>query len=244
MTNTFGTAVARYVEKHGFEQFSPKAVLFDMDGVIYDSMPNHAYSWVEAMKQVGLVMEPEDAYKYEGMRGVETIKLLARQQWHRDISDHQAAQYYAIKTCIFASRPQAPKMDGVELLMQRIKAVGLQIGVVTGSGQATLLDKLESDFPNLIHRRYVISSTDVQRGKPAPDPYLKGLQRLGSLSPWEAIVVENAPFGVRAAQAARIFTIAVNTGPLPDYMLTDEGADLLFPRMTDVVEAVDSLLRP
>ena len=62
-------------------------------------------------------------------------------------------------------------------------------------------------------------------------PYLKGLEKC-SAAPYEAIVVENAPLGVRAAVAAGIFTVAVNTGPLPDSALLDEGADLVFSRMT------------
>ena len=74
--------IRQYLERHGFGQFSPKAVLFDMDGVIYDSMPNHAVSWHDAMKDFGLDMPYEGAYQYEGMRGVETIKTLARAQWN------------------------------------------------------------------------------------------------------------------------------------------------------------------
>ena len=54
--------------------------MFDMDGVIYDSMPNHARSWHNSMKKIGIEMPPEDAYKYEGMRGVETIMQLFREQ--------------------------------------------------------------------------------------------------------------------------------------------------------------------
>ena len=73
-----------------------------------------------------------------------------------------------------------------------------------------------------------MTSYDVRRGKPRPDPYLMGLQKCG-VQPWEAIVVENAPLGVRAGYAAKIFTVAVNTGPLPDQTLLDAGADLLFP---------------
>ena len=75
-------AIQRYLEKHGFGQFCPKAVLFDMDGVIYNSMPNHAYSWHKTMASIGIDMTEDEAYQYEGMRGVETIKLKARQQWH------------------------------------------------------------------------------------------------------------------------------------------------------------------
>ena len=55
-----------------------------------------------------------------------------------------------------------------------------------------------------------------------------GLQKAGNLKPWEAIVVENAPLGIQAGAAARIFTIAVNTGPLPDDVLLQSGADMLF----------------
>ena len=59
-----------------------------------------------------------------------------------------------------------------------------------------------------------------------------GLQKAG-VKPNEAIVIENAPLGVRAGVAAGIFTVALNTGPLPDEALTSEGANLLFPSMND-----------
>ena len=51
--------------------------------------------------------------------------------------------------------------------------------------------------------------------------------------PYEAIVVENAPLGVRAGYAARIFTVAVNTGPLADEILLEAGANLLFHSMQE-----------
>lgn len=70
----------------------------------------------------------------------------------------------------------------------------------------------------------------MKRGKPNPEPYLCGLKKAGVM-PWEAIVVENAPLGVRAAVAANVFTVAVNTGPLPQKMLADEGANLIFESM-------------
>ena len=225
--------IKNYLQKHGFEAFTPKAVLFDMDGVIYDSMPNHATSWHESMATFGLDMPLSGAYQYEGMRGVETIKLLARQQWNRELSDEEAQRMYDVKSACFAQCPPAEKMEGVEELMRQIKADGLRICVVTGSGQHTLLDQLEAAFDGLLSKSLMVTSFDVKYGKPNPEPYLRGLQKAG-VKPWEAIVVENAPLGVRAAVAAHIFTIAVNTGPLPNQMLLDEGADLIFGRMTDL----------
>jgi len=226
----FEKEIKKYLERHGFEAFKPKAVLFDMDGVIYNSMPNHAVSWHKAMAGFGLDMKPEDAYRFEGMRGVETIKLLARQQWNKELSDEEAAKMYAEKSKLFSLCPKAEKMEGVEELMHKIKASGLKIVVVTGSGQKTLLDKLESDFNGLINKDLMITSFDVKHGKPNPEPYICGMKKAG-IEPWEGIVVENAPLGVRAAVAAKLFTVAVNTGPLPDNMLANEGANVIFPNM-------------
>lgn len=228
-------AIKKYLEDYGFEAFSPKAVLFDMDGVIYDSMPNHAQSWHDAMADYQLDMPLSGAYQYEGMRGVETIKLLARQQWNTELSDEKAAEMYAHKSALFAACPPAQKMPGTEQLMQQIKEDGLKICVVTGSGQHALLDKLFSDYEGLLDNKLIVTAFDVKHGKPQPEPYLKGMEKCG-IKPWETIVVENAPLGVRAAVAAQCFTIAVNTGPLPDKALQDEGADLIFPSMAQLSE--------
>jgi HAD superfamily hydrolase (TIGR01509 family) len=233
-------SIINYQLKHGFRTFNPKAVLFDMDGVIFDSMPNHARSWHEAMKQCGIEMTEDEAYAYEGMRGVETIKMKARQQWGRDISDEEAQRMYTLKTQYFADCPPAQKMAGVESLMQKIKDSNMTIGVVTGSGQHTLLDRLEQSFPGLLKRELMVTSMDVKRGKPDPEPYLAGLQKVG-VEPWEAIVIENAPLGVRAAVAAHIFTIAVNTGPLPDQQLKKEGANLVVKHMDEVAAILPQL---
>ena len=235
----YSLLISHFKEKHGFGAFCPKAVLFDMDGVIYDSMSNHSVSWHDAMKDFGLDMPYEGAYVYEGMRGVETIKTLARQQWNRELSDDEAQEMYAHKAKLFAHQCQltpANIMPGIKTLMQQIKADGLKICVVTGSAQHALLDKLLIDFEGLLSEELIVTAFDVKHGKPAPEPYLMGMKKWG-VEPWETIVVENAPLGVQAAVAAHCFTIAVNTGPLPDKQLADKGANLIFPTMTALSEA-------
>lgn len=234
--------IEQYKQKFGFGAFRPKAVLFDMDGVLYDSMPSHAYSWHTSMAEFGVDMSEAEAYKYEGMRGVETIKLVCKQQWGREITDEESQRMYDEKSRIFATQPTAHIMDGVIDLQRKIKADGLKIVVVTGSGQHSLLEKLLDDFEGLVSHDLLVSSFDVRHGKPNPEPYLMGLAKAG-VEPWEAIVVENAPLGVRAAVAARIFTVAVNTGPLPDATLSCEGANLVFTRMTDFRDKWEYLLR-
>ncbi len=222
--------IDEYLKKHGFGLFSPKAVLFDMDGVLYNSMPRHATSWHLSMKSFGLKMPKKDAYRYEGMRGVETIKLLARKQWHRELSDEEAQHMYDVKSEYFNKLPDPRKMYGINHLLQQIQDAGMTIGIVTGSGQHTLLDKLENAFYVHIDREHIVTSYDVTHGKPEPDPYIKGMQKVGT-KPWETIVVENAPLGIQAAVAAQCFTIAVNTGPLPDQELLDAGADIVLPNI-------------
>lgn len=236
----FEKEIKQYLKRHGFEAFKPKAVLFDMDGVIYDSMAYHAMSWNKSMKKFGLDITPEEAYQFEGMRGVETIKLLAKRQWHKDITDEESAMMYKEKSREFKRCSKAQKMDGVEDLMRKIKADGLKIVVVTGSGQKSLLEKLVNEFEGLVQSDLIISCFDVTRGKPDPEPYLCGLKKAG-VEPWEGIVVENAPLGVRAGVAANIFTVAVNTGPLPDKMLADEGANIIFDKMTSFRDSWEKL---
>lgn len=81
----------------------------------------------------------------------------------------------------------------------------------------------------------MVTAYDVKFGKPNPEPYLMGLKKAG-IAPNEAVVVENAPLGVKAGVAAGIFTIAVNTGPLPNNALLDEGANLLFNSMQELAD--------
>ena len=225
----------KYLKKHGFEASSLKAVLFDMDGVLFDSMPNHAYSRSHSMTRFGLHMTPEEAYMHEGRTGSGTINLLAQRFWGRDATEEEKQTIYKAKSDMFSQCPEAPQMPGAYELLKKVKADGLTPMVVTGSGQVSLIDRLNLNFPNIFQRELMVTSFDVKYGKPNPEPYLMGLQKAG-IHPWEGIVVENAPLGVQAGVAAGIFTIAVNTGPLPDQVLLDAGADLLFPSMQSLCE--------
>lgn len=237
----FERQITQCLAAHGYKRLTPKAALFDMDGVLYDSMPNHAASWHKSMLRFGLNMAPEEAYTYEGMRGVDTIRLLARRQWGRPLTDDEAATMYAAKAEEFSACPPAEIMRGVRELMLKIQAAGLQIVVVTGSGQRSLLAKLERDFSGLVSAGKIVTSFDVSRGKPDPEPYLCGMGKAG-VQPCEALVVENAPLGVRAGVAAGVFTVAVNTGPLPDSDLEREGANIVFKDMPAFSAAWDVLL--
>lgn len=230
----FDHQIQKYLNRHGFGMWSPKVVLFDMDGVLYDSMPHHAIAWQQSMAHYGMKMTANDAYLTEGMKGVDTIRLFAKRQLGKELTLEEAQKIYDYKTRLFHQMPEAPVFDGVLDLMSQITDSGLRVGIVTGSGQKPLIKRLQRDFGKFVDDQHIVTAYNVRHGKPAPDPYLKGLEMAGKLQPWEGIVIENAPMGVKAGVAAGIFTIAINSGPLPDKSLTDEGADLLFPSIRDL----------
>lgn len=228
------------MKEHGFGHFSPKAVLFDMDGVLYDSMPLHAIAWQESMKKFGIHMTTADAYATEGARGIDTIRLFVKQQQGKDISLEDAQRMYDEKTRLFHAMPEAPIFDGVFSIMEKIQRSGMTVNVVTGSGQRPLIERLLHDFGQYLDENHITTAYDVKHGKPYPDPYLMGLRKAGNLQPNEGIVVENAPLGVRAGVSAGIFTVAINSGPLPDTSLLGEGANVLYDTMTQLVDDWDN----
>lgn len=226
----FEDNVQTYLKKYSFSHVRLKAVLFDMDGVLFNSMPYHARAWAAAASQFGLHMTPEEAYAHEGRTGKSTINILTRRYWGREATDEEVEKIYAAKSRLFNQFQEAEPMAGAKELLDNIRRDGFQILLVTGSGQLSLLDRLQRYFPGVFHKDVMVTSFDVRHGKPSPEPYLQGLRK-ACVHPWEAMVVENAPLGVRAGTAAQIFTVALNTGPLPDSALRDEGANLLLPSM-------------
>lgn len=231
----FNEQIKSFIDNNGLGTFRPKAVLFDMDGVLYDSMPNHAIAWQKSMAQFGISMTAEDAYATEGARGIDTIRKFAKMQLHKEISYEESQKMYDVKTEIFHGMPEAPIFDGVIRLMTLIRQSGLTIGIVTGSGQRPLIQRLLTDFGDFITAERIVTAYDVTQGKPAPDPYLMGAAKADA-KPHECIVVENAPLGVKAGVAAGCFTIAVNSGPLPDSILSDCGAHIVLPSIAHLAD--------
>lgn len=234
-------AIDKYVQQHKHE-INLKAVLFDMDGVLFDSMRNHSLAWHQAMLQFGMHLSREEAYLHEGRTGAGTIQIISRRERGIDATDEEIQQIYQCKSNLFNALPKPEPMIGAAHVLQQVKQSHLEIMLVTGSGQHSLIDKLNHHYPGYFEPDKMITAYDVKHGKPNPEPYLMALQKL-RLQPHEAIVIENAPLGVEAGCAAGIFTIAVNTGPIPDQVLLDAGAHLLFPSMTALAENWEHLFR-
>ena len=218
-----------------------RAVFFDQDGVLYNSMPYHATSWAWAMTKHGLPYTAEECYRNEGRTSTGVIQEYHERIFGTPASKELIEAIYADKSAHFTEMTGGfpgiiPNVDKVlEWLHER----GIQCWVVTGSGQRNLINALNETFNHVFSG--IISSFDVQKGKPDPEPYLKAWEKCG-FAKSECMVVENAPLGVRAAKAAELFTIAVNTGPLPDEELKAEKADVVLPDMETLLNWLEQHL--
>lgn len=228
-------AIIKYLQKHHQASLSPKAVLFDMDGVLYDSMRFHSRAWYEVSLKHNLSCKLEDFYMFEGRTGASTIDELYQRTFHRNATEEEKESIYKEKADLFVKYNDGLPMHGAMDVLNEVKASGLKRLIVTGSGQLSLIDKLNHSYPGHFEREKMVTAFDVKIGKPHPEPYLMGLKKAEALAN-EAFVVENAPMGVQAATAANIFTIAVNTGPLADTVLIEAGADLLYPDMSSLAK--------
>ena len=215
-----------------------KAFFFDMDGVLYDSMPNHSKAWDIVMRKHGLDFTAEDCYMQEGRTGQDVIREAFLMCENREPSEEEIWSIYDEKTAMFLELGGAKPMPGMEAVLRYLYKREAQIWVVTGSGQASLLDNLNNNFGPFFSRSRMVTAFDVDKGKPDPEPYLKAWQGSGLLKN-QCYVIENAPLGVRAGKAAGLYVIAVNTGPLADQALWDEGADVVLPD----IEALMTLIK-
>lgn len=242
-----------------------------MDGVLFDSMKNHAEAWYQVMgEHYGFTCDRTVFYMYEGSTGQQTINAFFRDQRGRDATEHEIETIYAEKSNTFTQLGAPVAMAGAADVLRKVGDLGLQRVLVTGSGQRSLVSRLEGTFPGVFDWNHIVWGQDcpIGHGKPHPDPYLMGLRKaMGNttpvdftspdpfglqlpaverqrftLLPDQAVVVENAPMGVQAARAAGIYTIAVNTGPLDPRVLADAGANIVLSGMEELAERLDEII--
>lgn len=232
----------QYLQQNQYTNFDLKAILFDMDGVLYDSMPAHAKSWQKTMVEFGFTTShPEDFFFHEGRPADSTINLYFEKERKRTGTKEEVQEIYLRKTELFRKYHNGSVMPGAKEALKFTREQGLLPVLVTGSKQPSLLDNLNSNFPGIFSPENMVTAFDTKIGKPHPEPFLMGLQKGGNLKPNQALVIENAPLGVEAATRAGIFTIAVNTGPLSDKILRDAGANLIFHSMEELLSKLPDI---
>ena len=240
--NDIRKAIEAYSASHNGAKFNPKAALIDMDGILYDSMPNHATAWYKLCQDLKIESNRDEFFIYEGMTGVGIMQLLFKRAFNKDITPEEAMEYYKIKAKYFVAMGEPECMPYAVVMLNTLRSHDIQRILVTGSAQKSVINKIEHDYPGLFTEEGKVTAYDVTHGKPDPEPYLKGQMKAG-VKANEAMVIENAPLGVTAGVAAGCFTVAVTTGPVPAEDMAKAGANLIMPSMKEFTMTLPRIIK-
>lgn len=180
-----------------------KGFLFDFDGTLASTMDDNLRAWAAVFKEYGVEITKEDLFPNEGMELHKLAKKFSEsisgEKPDPDIIVKQKDEYY-LKNHNFELYP------GVDTTIDHLRTLDIRLGIVT----AAIRERVEKSVPSNFLSKFdaLITGDKFSRGKPFPDPYLKGALAL-NLRPEQCLVVENAPLGVQAAKGAGSYCVAV-----------------------------------
>lgn len=179
-------------------EFQCSAILFDLDGVLVDSTRSVDRQWRMWAKEMNI--DPDEVVRIA--HGVRTVEVVRRLAPHLE----EDAEVMRLE------KREAEDQDGVAVMAGAADLLGSipssRWAVVTSGTRYLANSRLR--VGKLPTPGVLVSADDVMRGKPDPEPYLKGAQLLG-MNPAECVVVEDAPAGIRAALAAGMKAIGLTS---------------------------------
>lgn len=214
-----------------------RAVLFDLDGVLVDTHALHYQSWQRLADERGLVFDEEKGERFRGMGRPECLKVLYCEYNNLPYPSSEEAQqltdtknaYY--NQTLAQAKPEDLVLPGAIDVLAALRNEKIIIVVASGSKNAkAVIERAQIGA----YLDAIADGTDVAEVKPAPDVFLKGLERAG-VAAQNAVGVEDARLGIQALRAAGLK--AVGVGPYVD------DADLRIPTIGDLsIEALRTLL--
>lgn len=173
-----------------------KALIFDIDGTLANSMPLHLDAWKHAADQHGF--EYDESF-FVGVAGMSTVKIVERlaEKQGLVLDPHEVT---GSKRNYFIARMD--KIQPIQSVVDVLKAYAgkMPVGAGTGAGRKNAENVLKIiGVDHLIDT--LVSSDDVVHPKPAPDTFLKCADELG-VAPAECQVFEDGDFGIQAAKEA------------------------------------------
>lgn len=209
----------------------PKAVIFDMDGVIVDSMPYHFLAWYEALRPYGVRVSCFDVYTKEGERWSKSLKDFLKREGITP-SRKLLSEIFIYRQKIFKKYFKRFIFKDAEKVLRWLKNKGYRLSLVTGTPDY----EVKRILPKKIYRIFdnIVAGNNVKKGKPNPEPYLKAARML-KVNPKECVVIENAPYGIESAKRAGMLCIAVSTS-LPKEFL--DKADFIVDRLSKIIKII------
>jgi HAD superfamily hydrolase (TIGR01509 family) len=213
-----------------------RAVIFDVDGTLIDSVDLHAAAWVEALRHFGVEAAFGDVRGQIGKGGDQLLPVfVSKERLEREedtISDFRTALFKRH----YISRVRA--FPGVPALFQKIRAAGKTIALAS-SGKAEEVENYAriAGVTELID----VSTTadDAEHSKPAPDIFEAALAKLAPIPAEECVVIGDTPWDVIAANRAGLRTIGVLSGGFAEAELRDAGAIAIYKDPEDLFAQFD-----
>lgn len=182
--------------------------LFDLDGVVVDSNGLHVDSWKEVARRHGFDCPDPDHIGKCGLRTGAVIRELLR--W--PVSEEEAARIGAEKESIYREWIQQGGIRPIPGVLEFL-AEARRLGILCAVGSSAPRENVDLCLKTLCLEAVfsaTVSGADVQRGKPAPDIFLKAADKIGA-DPRQCLVFEDAPAGIAAAHAAGMRAIGLLT---------------------------------
>lgn len=215
----------------------PRAILFDMDGIVVDSMRFHASAWKQVLGEHGLAVEDLDIYLREGMSGRQSIEDIFVEYGRPFPIEDRFRELIAKKHALF-EKNRIHLYPRIADILEWLKARGMLTALVTGSAKRSVDYMMEERVLALFDA--IITAEDVSKGKPDPEPYERALGRLG-MDAADTLAIENAPMGIRSAKGAGVTCFAIET-TLPRRYLSQ--ADKIFSDHSSCFEYLKSCIEP
>jgi len=181
--------------------------IFDLDGTLIDSMPIHYVAWDAAMRQAGLA-EPLSEDLFYSLGGVPTRRVAELIGQHYGLKVDVEQVFHAKKAFFVEKLALVKVIEPVAAVARRV-AMTRPVAIASGGPRDVVVRSLEVSglkplFP------VVVSADDVVHGKPSPDMFLLAAQLMG-VSPERCLVFEDAEPGMRAAEAAGMAWVRVES---------------------------------
>ncbi|MFP4115901.1 MAG: HAD family hydrolase [Candidatus Aenigmatarchaeota archaeon] len=215
-----------------------KGIVFDMDGVLVNSMQYHAVSFEKTLKKIGVDVDRKDVYMLEG-EGSELVIRDILGKKGVETGDEIVRDLVEKKREMFDEIENTEPFPGIRNFLERLKNK-FKLGLVTGTNRDTAQGYIEEYFGGVFDE--IITEDDTENKKPEPEPYSKCFERLG-LSSEEVLVVENAPLGVKAAKRAGATCWAIATY-VDSEALKGADADSVFENHEEFIEHAGEALLP
>ena len=180
-----------------------EAILFDFDGVLGKTMEDNYKAWVHSLTPYGIQVEREEYFLMEGAPPKKVAEIFLKKN---HLGLESVGDIVQIKEAHYLENRSFSLYKGVEELVTSLKVNGLKLGLVTGAGRQRLMNTGITPFLNQFD--VLVTGDQVVHGKPSPEPYLLGAQKL-NITPSHCLVVENAPLGIESAKKAGMYCVAI-----------------------------------